>query len=244
MNINLTYIYNSGFVLESKNETLIFDFYRDSQGGESADYVHNRALRNNGCIYVFCTHSHYDHFNKEILKWKKLRPDIIYIFSKEILDNHKAKPEDAIYLDKFETYQDQNLRVKAYGSTDIGGSFLIKWHDKTIFHAGDLNNWHWNEESTADEVKKAESMYHRELNLLAKDVKHINLAMFPLDPRLGKDYMLGAKEFVKTIKVDVISPMHFREHTEDIPPFALFAQEYGCECICWKHEGETIKIDL
>lgn len=240
----LTYIYNSGFVLEGKDETLIFDFYRDSKGDVSPDYIHNKALRNKGSIYVFCSHSHPDHFNKGILKWKELRPDIIYIFSKEILDSHKAKPEDAVFLDKLDTYQDDRLGAKAYGSTDIGGSFLIKWESKIIFHAGDLNNWHWNEESTAEEIKKAESDYHRELNLLAEDVRHINLAMFPLDPRLGKDYMSGAEDFVKTVKVDIFSPMHFRKHFDDIPPFVPYARKYGCECVCWKYEGETKNIDI
>ena len=41
-----------------------------------------------------------DHFNREILTWKEARPDIRYIFSKDILKSHRAKPEDATYIKK------------------------------------------------------------------------------------------------------------------------------------------------
>ena len=48
------------------------------------------------------------------------------------------------------------LRIQAFGSTDVGISFLIHLQGKSIFHAGDLNNWHWSEESTEQEIRKAE----------------------------------------------------------------------------------------
>lgn len=236
--MELTYLYNSGFVLENEGQTLIFDYYHDSP----QKYVHKKALKNEGVVYVFCSHSHADHYNKEILTWKQQRSGIIYIFAKEILDSGLTEADDAVYLDKLETYQDNKMKVTAYGSTDIGGSFLIELNGKSIFHAGDLNNWHWKEESTEEEVKEAENYYHKELKLLANDVKHIDLAMFPVDSRLGKDYMRGAEEFVKSIKVDWFAPMHFREHYKEAAAFGSFARQYGTKCIGWTHEGEKVEI--
>jgi len=174
-----------------------------------------------------------------MLEWKEARPDITYIFSKELLESGKVKPEDVIYLDKFEIYKDDLLEVKAYGSTDIGGSFFIKAGDKTIFHAGDLNNWHWKEESTKEEVEEAEAYFKRELDSISSEVKHIDLAMFPVDPRLDKDYMQGAQQFVSAIQVDYFSPMHFGRHYEKVAAFDHYAAKHDCKCIRWKKRGET-----
>ena len=64
--------------------------------------------------------------NREILTWKEQRPDIHYIFSKDILNSHRAQAEDAIYIKKGETYEDETLRIDAFGSTDVG-SCTIPW---------------------------------------------------------------------------------------------------------------------
>jgi L-ascorbate metabolism protein UlaG (beta-lactamase superfamily) len=241
--MRLTYIYNSCFVVEFDDLTLIFDYYRDSSGNDKDGVLHDRILKNKGKIYVFCSHSHRDHFNKEIFSWKEQHSDIIYIFSKEILEAGKAKEDDAVYLDKLGVYEDSVLTVKAYGSTDVGGSFYIEVKGKTIFHAGDLNNWHWKEESTPEEIAEAEAFFQRELDLVSGDLKHIDVAMFPIDPRLGEDYMLGARQFVEAVQIDYLSPMHFGKHYDKIALFEPFAAEHGCKCICWKERGESISIE-
>lgn len=234
--MKLTYIYHSGYAIEAKDFTIIIDYYKDSDN----KVVRNNLLKKKGRLYVLSTHSHHDHFNKEILSWKTKHPDIIYIFSRDILTNENAKNRDAIYLDKSGFYRDETLFIQAYGSTDLGISFLIKAEDKIIFHAGDLNNWHWNEESTAEEIQEAEDFYQKELDLLVADVKHLDLAMFPIDPRLGKDYMKGAEQFVDAIQTDILAPMHFDKAYDKAGAFAGIALEKGCKCVCWKQTGESI----
>ncbi|MBD8388782.1 MBL fold metallo-hydrolase [Dysgonomonas sp. BGC7] len=239
--MKLTYIYHSGFAIEGDGFTIIIDYYKDTSDNPNEGLVHKELLKKAGKLYVLSTHSHYDHFNKEILKWQKERNDIIYILSKDIYDNQKAGDDAGLYMNKLETYRDSTLSIQAFGSTDLGGSFLIRVQGKTIFHAGDLNNWHWNEESTPEEVKEAEEFYMNELNLLADNVNHLNLAMFPIDKRLGKDYMKGAEQFVKRIKTDIFAPMHFSENGyESAAAFAPIAEANGTKCICWMHRGESI----
>ncbi len=241
--MKLTYIYHSGFAIEGDGFTIIIDYYKDTSDNPNEGLVHKELLKKAGKLYVLSTHSHYDHFNKEILKWQKERNDIIYILSKDIYDNQKAGDDAGLYMNKLETYRDSTLSVQAFGSTDLGVSFLIRVQDKTIFHAGDLNNWHWNEESTPEEVKEAEEFYMNELNLLADNVNHLNLAMFPIDKRLGKDYMKGAEQFVKRIKTDIFAPMHFSENGyESAAAFAPIAEANGTKCICWTHRGESIEF--
>lgn len=238
--MKLTYIYHSGFAIEGDGFTIIIDYYKDSADKESEGIVHKELLKKEGKLYVLCSHSHYDHFNPDILKWRMIHPDVIYIFSKDILTYRKAKDRQAIYLKKMDSYQDDTLKVRAFGSTDLGISFLIEAKGKTIFHAGDLNNWHWNEESTEEEVHEAEFSYNDELRLLADSVKHVDLAMFPIDPRLGKDYMKGAEQFVSAIKTDMLAPMHFDEAYDEAAAFKPFAKSRECVSVCWRQKGESV----
>jgi len=240
--MKLTYIYHSGFAIESDDFTIIIDYYKDSSDNTEKGIVHQELLKRPGKLYVLSTHSHADHFNKEILQWQKQRSDIIYIFSKDIYDNQKASDDAGIYMNKLDTYKDDILSIQAFGSTDLGISFLIRTKDKTIFHAGDLNNWHWMDESTKEEIEEAESFYENELNLLAENVKHLNLAMFPVDIRLGKEYMKGAEQFIKAIKTDIFSPMHFGEGYDYAAAFTPIAEKYGSKCIVWKQRGESIEF--
>lgn len=240
--MKLTYIYHSGYAIEGNDFTIIIDYFKDSSDNINEGIVHKELLKKKGKLYVLSTHSHHDHFNKDILKWKWEHPNVIYIFSKDILKYRKAKERDAVYLDKSDTYKDETLNIKAYGSTDLGISFLINVEDKVIFHAGDLNNWHWNEESTKEEIEEAESFYQKELDLLASNVTHLDLAMFPIDPRLGKDYMKGAEQFISAIQTDILSPMHFGEDYSKAAAFNDYAKNKGCKLILLEERGETISF--
>ena len=65
------YIYHSGFVLELEKSIFIFDFYRipTDKKNEEESFISKFIKRNDKKVYVFSSHSHSDHFNKEILKY-------------------------------------------------------------------------------------------------------------------------------------------------------------------------------
>lgn len=94
-------------------------------------------------------------------------------------------------MKKGEVYEDELLKVHAFGSTDVGVSFLIEVDGKKVFHAGDLNNWHWMDESDEPEWKGYEKNYFHELEFIMDYTREMNLVMFPVDFRLGKEYMRG-----------------------------------------------------
>ncbi|MDR2954871.1 MAG: MBL fold metallo-hydrolase [Prevotella sp.] len=240
--MKLTYIYHSGFIIEGEHFAIVIDYYKDSTDIPQKGIVHEELLKTRKKLYVLNTHSHHDHFNKKILRWKWEHPEVIYIFSKDILKYRKAKERDAIYIDKSQSYQDNTLYIKAYGSTDLGVSFLIKAEGKVIFHAGDLNNWHWNEESTKEEIEEAETFYSNELNLIASEVKHIDLVMYPIDPRLGKDYIKGAQQFVDTIPTSVFAPMHFGEEYKKASDFAEYAKQKNIRFLDITHKGQSFEF--
>jgi L-ascorbate metabolism protein UlaG (beta-lactamase superfamily) len=185
---------------------------------------------------------HFDHFNPKTLEWCKRVPDIKYVFSKDISDAGVKVGENVFFLDKSETYQDENLVIKAFGSTDVGISFLIEWNGKTIFHAGDLNNWHWSEESTEKEVELADRAFSMELSALKREYAAIDVVFFPVDPRQGKDYTKGAEQFLERINVKHFVPMHFVPAYDKALAFKPYVERKEVDFIIFRHSGDSIHL--
>lgn len=241
--MTITYIYHSCYLLEFDDFSVIFDFYKDAKRDDGRFWVKDYLLEKKGSLYVFCTHSHSDHFNPEILEWQKQKADIKYIFSSEVRENKSFNEGvSVIYLNKLQTYEDEYLRVKAYGSTDAGASFLINVDGKRFFHAGDLNNWHWNEEVPKQEAATYENNYLCQLELVAEGIEEIFVLMFPVDPRLGKDYMLGAQQFISRIPVANFLPMHFGDHYDRANAFADMAAQYDCRMLRIEKKGQSFEL--
>jgi hypothetical protein len=51
--------------------------------------------------------------------------------------------------------------------------------------------------------------------------------MFPVDCRLGKNYMRGAQQFVEAIKTANFAPMHFGETYGQAKAFRPYAEQAG-----------------
>lgn len=235
--MELIYLYHSGFALLGEAFTLLFDYYEDSETSDSG-VLHRELLCRPGKFYVFSSHSHYDHFNKEILTWREKRPDIVYLFSKDILQQGLSTEKEAIYMEKGDLYHDDTLKVHAFGSTDEGISFLIEIEGKRIFHAGDLNNWHWMDESDEAEWKGYELQFLKELDDIYCNYEAVDLAMFPVDPRLGKEYMRGPLQFVEKIKTAIFVPMHFDEAYEQAAAFVPVAKSLVTRTLLLKKRGQ------
>ena len=153
--MTLTYIFHSGFVLETEQSILVFDYWLDPCG------VMDSVLRSEKPMYVFSSHFHEDHFTNEIFEWKKQKPNITYILSKDIYKHRRASKEDAdVWLAKGGTWSDDTISVWAMGSTDSGVSWIVETEGHRIFHAGDLNNWY---ARFLQDVKPGETIYSEEL---------------------------------------------------------------------------------
>lgn len=240
--MTITYIYHSCYLIEFDEFSLLFDFYEDSVRDDGNYWIKDYLLNKDEDLYVFCTHSHSDHFNPEILLWSKQKSNIRYIFSDELLLSNCTYENDAAYLKKEELFKDHRIKVKAYGSTDVGCSFLIGYNDKLFFHSGDLNNWHWRDEVSAEEALTYENNFLCELELLSEKSDNLYLAMFPVDPRLGKDFMRGAEQFVSRIKTEYFLPMHFAENYDLVNKFQAIATENGCKYLPIIKRGQSYNL--
>ena len=224
--VKVRYIYHSGFLVETDRYLFVFDYYQgkiDSILKESAKPV-----------VVFCSHSHPDHFNPEIFTWQKFKPDIQYVLSDDIQVPQTVK--NSFFLSPYDTLELEDLKVKAYNSTDLGISFLIKTQGIQIFHAGDYNWWHWLD--TPAEMADAEKRFKAELQKLKGGEGKIDIAFFPVDPRLEQNYSSGAENFIREISPRVFIPMHFADTPEITKIFRNKMQGAVCEILEIEEKGQ------
>ena len=210
-NIKINYLYNSGFSVETENYLLIFDYFKDTVDSDiknrTTGAISEEDLNVPKKLIVFSSHSHADHFNPVILEWEGIRSDISYILSSDIQPNSNSKNINIISA--YETLSIQGIEIKAFGSTDLGISFLVKVDGTNIFHSGDLNWWYWWDDEEND-IKEAERMFKDEISKIKEN--NIDIALFPVDPRLEHNYCVGGEYFIKELSPKIFIPMHFGEN--------------------------------
>ena len=228
--MKITSLGHSGFLIQTIDYMIIIDWVEENEN-RLPDVVKEAKK-----VFVMSTHGHHDHFSKSIFNISKTCKNVVYILSKDIEDivNDKQTELKIHYINKGETFIDNetNFGVKAYGTTDIGVSFLMKIEGKNVFHAGDLNNWHWEKESTEEEIEEAEKMFHEELDYLYEDVDEMSVAMFPVDARMEGDYARGARQFLQKFRVCNFIPMHTWGMWDKSFDTKQYRNETLGKCIC------------
>lgn len=142
--LKVVYHHHSGFSVQCGKILLIFDYWTgehgelNENGRITPDYL--RAFEK---VYVFVSHDHPDHFDEVIYTWRNEFPDITYIISDDMAKNLEG---DRMCPLQTRTYDD--IIVHAFFSTDLGVSYLVEVDGLNVFHAGDLNLWHWRQESS------------------------------------------------------------------------------------------------
>ena len=190
--MKVTYLYHSGFAIEDEQALYVFDYYK----GELPVIAKEKQM------YVFVSHRHKDHYNSEIFDWEKEHPNILYILS----DDVEAEPApNRIFVKPEQKIRTGELKVETLRSTDEGVAFLVTCKDKRIYHAGDLNWWHWEGEDPAWN-RNMEVDFKRFSEPLRG--RRIDLAMLPLDPRLGADGFRGPRSFLELADIRRFLPMH------------------------------------
>ena len=104
-----------------------------------------------------------------------------------------------------DTLESDNLTVTMFGSTDEGGSFLVDTGTHRIFHAGDLNWWHWSGD-TPGNIAEAKALKEKEFAPLLG--VFVDIMMFPVDARLEVAREWGALDILSMMKTKLFIPMH------------------------------------
>lgn len=241
--MKITYIGHSGFMAELEGVDLLFDYYNGELPEREADKP----------FLVFVSHRHPDHYNPEIFEWMAAYPEIKFVLSKDVpvkreIQKYKEKGMDlaahlvtAVKNTTFsvELATGEEVKIETFKSTDEGVAFLLECEGHTIYHAGDLNLWVWEEESEQYNQNMTKA-YFAQLEKL-KD-REIEAAFVPLDPRQGKDAFGGMESFLEYTQTEAIFPMHFWEKYEIIEAFREAHPEYSRRIQKIAYAGENFTL--
>ena len=210
--IQVTYIFHSGFCVETEDSYYIFDYYK----GELP------ALDSQKPVYVFASHFHQDHYNPEVfelLERQGFRPgDIRAVLSADIHKKQYPKGIEVLRVSGNKNYSlPDGTVVETLHSTDSGVAYLLTCKDGVIYHAGDLNDWRWEEESK-EYNHNMTANYRREIDRIAGRKADEDL--------LQKDYAQGMLYFLEKVHTGCAYPMHYWEHPEVIRQFVREYPQY------------------
>lgn len=198
--MTVTFLCHSAFLVELNDCYLLFDWTGETP---LPDMDRSKPL------YVFASHHHSDHYTPKIFSLGMV--NVTYILASCIRLSAKRKQqyeiaEQCVYRMKAgETRRIGDLTVRTVRSTDAGVAFLVDTGEKRLFHAGDLNHWHWEGEPDPwnPDMERAFRRSLRELEHTAVDA-----AFLPLDGRLEHAFFWGFHQFMETMDVGYAFPMH------------------------------------
>ena len=215
--MKITYIHHSGFLVETERCYYLFDY-------EKGDLPQMDAAKP---VFVLSSHGHAAHYTPEIFSLLKaagmqhiravLSDDIKAPAGVEVL---QVSPEQDHCLGEGQT-------LTTFRSTDLGVAFLIGDGQELIYHAGDLNDWVWDDESDAYNAQMTAD-YRGQIERLACRLQHraLDAAFVVLDPRQEKDYDRGMYWFLEHVPVKQVYPMHYWDQPAVIDTFLKEHPEY------------------
>ena len=206
--MKITYIKHSGFLVETQNSYLLFDYWQ----GEIPELQYDKEL------YVFSSHVHHDHYTKDIFKLENKSKKVVYVLSYDIkkASSFWKKAENVIFMRPHEEKVIDDCAVSTLTSTDEGVAFLVKTEGKTIYHAGDLHWWDWPGDPEEDNLRR-ERDYKAQIEYLKEE--NIDYAFVVLDPRQEQSGSLGMDYFIKNVRAHYIFPMHCWEQYDIIEQY-------------------------
>ena len=244
----IQYIFHSGFALEIDDYFLVFDYFNPPGSDQSPGLTYEdiaEKISASKYPFVFVSHGHHDHFSPVIFDWRKKHTQLTFILSSEVAWKHV--PLDAhtnshyISMSPYEHVGKNGIMVSSFGSTDLGVSFLVEVDGLRIFHAGDLNWWHWEEDSTKEELEEEERKFKKEVSYL--ETERIDILFFPVDPRLGEHFWLGGAYMLEVFHPKLFVPMHFGEECDITKQFADKMKKYEVPIFEISKRGQKIQFE-
>ena len=237
----ITHYYHSGFSIAGEHTLLVFDYWRGERGELTPELqLTPEKLRAYDNVFVFISHEHIDHLDPVVFTWNEagnVSWNVSWIVSSDMPVGTRGKrmaPGDTVRLS-------DEVTVTAFDSTDLGVSFLVDFLGLRFFHAGDLNFWHWREESTKQEIEEADEEFRKAVQPISRE--KIDVAFFPVDPRQGAMFEAGANYFILAVKPRILIPMHYFHRADTATDYARTASCRTTEVLAMPVYGDTIRLE-
>lgn len=236
-NAVITYYMHSGFSVAAGDTLAVFDYWRgekDELPGEVR--ITPEFLAGFAKVFVFVSHEHADHFDPVIYEWRGQADNITYVVSDDMpigTRGRRMAPGGTLKLA-------DDVTAQAFGSTDLGVSYLVDIGGVRVFHAGDLNFWHWREESSVREIEEADEAFRGAVAPIIG--QPIDVAFFPVDPRQGQMFDAGANYFIMAVKPRLLVPMHFWGRGDLVSGFARQSRTETTEIVALTEVGQRMEL--
>ena len=233
----LTYLAHSGCLLELNDACLLFDWWK----GE-LPVLPEKPL------YVFVSHAHSDHFNPAVFALDDGNREVRFLLGHDIRLSpsrrekwgvSEATAAKCTRMHGNEQLELPGMTIETLPSTDEGVAFIVTTEGQTLFHAGDLNWWHWEGEPDPWNPDMA-----RNFQAYAEPLRgrRLDLAMLPLDPRLGEDGFRGPAHFLSLAETERFLPIHLWRKFAFVEEFLTRFPEHRARTLLPVQDGQVFEL--
>ena len=198
--MRITYLHHSGFLVELEACCLIFDYF-----AKGLTRLPDKP------VVVFASHAHHDHYDPGVFQFVEGR-EVTAVLSKDIPKRRWPAGIEVLSVSAHRDYAlPHGIALTTLQSTDAGVAFYLRTPEGCVYHAGDLNDWHWDDiDLPWNEAQK--NGYMASLSAIAEvvqeDGKIPDAAFVPVDSRLGEFFWMGLDGFMQKVGAEHIFPMH------------------------------------
>lgn len=216
------YLFHTGWAIKTSSAFMVFDYLvemgKPEQSSLSNGIVNPDEIKDQN-VYVFISHSHGDHFDRNILEWKKVFPEITYIFGWEAQEaqGHLAFGKDRT------SKSIGPLKVKNifHNFDNIPESaFLIEVDGLAIYFSGDHGSW----------AGALNPVYKDNIDYMSRQSSVFDLAFLSIFGSPTYDAELYA---IDKFKPRVMLPMHYGGRESDAEKFITQGRSKFSETEFW-----------
>lgn len=250
MQIKITYVFHNCFIVKLPDKTLLFDY----PGPEFLNAAIEETVLsqiNATNLYVFASHFHPDHFNREVTRLGAKARQAKFIFSKDIVKKNPGFRDNpsCLAVAPDQAYPLDDLTITTFRSNDAGVAFLIracarKSAGLAIYFGGDLANWAW-EDNNRQERQLLEEYFGAVLERIQKILpagQPLHIAFSNTDARL-KNWS-GAAQFIAAVNPRLFVPMHAFGQTDTITGFIAEHPQIQTPLFHYQKTGDEMILDV
>ena len=235
------YLDHSAVAVKTEKHLLLFDLAGKALSGQPGEGLAEGCVSPDEIkdedVLVFVSHEHKDHFDPAIFSLREKLSRVRFVLPEELDEVYQADLFVSAEEEQCKHYALPDCRITTFASTDIGVAYLLETDGLRIYHAGDLNWWHWAEEDLAWN-RNMEANFKRYAEPLRG--RRVDLAMLPLDSRLKTGGYLGPNYFLNLMEVRRFLPMHQWEDFDFTDEFLSVYPQFAPITVKIHRDGEFL----
>lgn len=196
------YLFHAGWAVKTSSTLMIFDYLPNG-------FVDPNEIKDQN-VYVFISHGHGDHFDQTILEWKKVIPDITYVFGWQAQEaqGHHAFGKDRL----FKSIGPLKVKNIFHNFDNIPESaFLIEVDGLTIYFSGDHGSF----------AGALNPVYKDNIDYMSQQSDEFDLVFLSI---FGSPTYDGELYAIDKFKPRVLLPMHYGGRESDAERFVSLAR--------------------